>query len=292
MQALIGAHPRIAAPPEIGFFGRVFAHRDSLGDLADDDVLRQVVAVALDRETLVEAGFNADRVFERARAGPRTYAGLFAAIMADFAERQGKPRWCEKTPLQPAPWIWEQFPTAQLVHIVRDPRDSIASHAKLPWEVPDPVTLARKWRDFTAETMRVGAQRGPSSYLRIRYEDLAREPVDALSTVGTFLGETFDAAVVNDPERRRSTVMPVATGWLGKVLEPISAPEEGRWRTTLPRGVQLRIAPVLAPLLTPLGYPTPSKRETVAGRAINVLRSPPELGRRLAVRGLARLRRR
>jgi hypothetical protein len=289
LQALIGAHPRIAAPPEIGFFGRVFASRETWGDLADDAVLRRVIAAALDRETLMEAGFDAERVYERARSGPRTYAGVLTAIMRDFADQRAKPRWCEKTPLQPAPWIWEQFPTAQLVHIVRDPRDSVASHSKLPWDVPDPVTLARKWRAFTEEAIRTGADRGPSSYVRIRYEDLARDPAAVLPQVFSFLGEEFDAGVVTDVERRRSTVMPVATGWLGKVLEPITPPTEGAWRDNLPRVAQLRIAPIVGPLLAGLGYPPPSSGEAAAGRTLNAVSTPVGAGRAIAsrVRGLS-----
>jgi LPS sulfotransferase NodH len=289
LQALIGAHPRIAAPPEIGFYGRVFARRNTWGDLSDDAVLRRVVAAALDRETLMQAGFDAGRVYERARAGARTYAGVFAAIMDDFAAQHDKPRWCEKTPLQPAPWIWEHFPPAQLVHIVRDPRDSVASHSKLPWDVPDPVTLARKWRAFTREAMRAGAAREPTSYLRIRYEDLAREPAAVLPQVFSFLGEDFDAGVVTDVDRRRSTVMPVATGWLGKVLEPITPPAEGAWRDTLPRAAQLRMAPIVGPLLARLGYPPSTSGEAAAGRALNAVRAPLDAGRTVArrLRGLS-----
>ena len=290
LQALVGAHPRIGAPPEIGFFARVWARRGSLGSLVDDAVLRRVVELALDRQTLVEAGFDSGRVFDRARAGDRTYAGVLDAIMRDFAERHGKARWCEKIPLQAASLIWEHFPSAQLVHIVRDPRDSVASHSKLPWETPDPVTLARKWRDFTAEAIREGALRGPSSYLRIRYEDLAGDPVAVLTQVFSFLGEDFDAAVVTDADRRRSTVMPVATGWLGKVLEPISPAVEGAWRDNLPRSAQLRIAPVVNRLLVGLGYPASTRAETVGGWALNAAMAPVVAGRRFSARVSHRLR--
>jgi hypothetical protein len=239
---------------------------------------------------LVEAGFDSERVYELARAGDRTYAGVLDAIMRDFAQRHGKARWCEKTPLQGAPLLWEQFPSAQLVHIVRDPRDSIASHSKLPWETPDAVTLARKWRDFTAEAIRAGAVRGPSAYLRIRYEDLARDPVAVLTQVFSFLGEDFDAAVVTDSDRRRSTVMPAATGWLGKVLGPITPPEEGAWRDNLPRSAQVRIAPIVNPLLGGLGYPASARTESIGGWALNAVTAPVAAGRRLSARVSRRVR--
>src|SRR3954466_3748822 len=83
LQALIGAHPRIGAPPEVDFYGRVWVRRREFGDLSDDAVLKSVIDFALDRRTLQEAGFDSSRVYARARAGARTYAGVLDAIMAD-----------------------------------------------------------------------------------------------------------------------------------------------------------------------------------------------------------------
>lgn len=291
LHALIGAHPRIAAPPEIDFYGRVWAHRDRWGDLTNEGALRRILEDVFDRPTLREAGFTVESVFDKARDAPRTYAGLFGAIMADFADRNGKPRWCEKTPLQPPWWLWEQFPTAQLVHIVRDPRDSIASHEALPWETPGPAALARKWRSFTAQAMHDGEQRGPSAYLRIKYEELAADPSVWLAAVFAFLGEDFDPGVLDDPERRRATVMPVASRWLGKVLEPIKAPREGAWRENLSRLAQIRVAPVLAPLLPQFGYAPSPTAQVLGGRIVNALAAPVEAATSQAGRVRGRLHR-
>src|SRR5881628_2752506 len=76
LQSLLGAHPRIAAPPEMHFARRIVQFQDYWGDLADDAVLRTVVAKTLDLPALAKSGFDLDRVYERAQRGPRTYAGV------------------------------------------------------------------------------------------------------------------------------------------------------------------------------------------------------------------------
>ena len=43
LQSLLGAHPRIAAPPEMHFVFRVAALADYFGDLADDDNLARAL---------------------------------------------------------------------------------------------------------------------------------------------------------------------------------------------------------------------------------------------------------
>src|SRR4051812_43294899 len=126
-QSLIGAHPQIAAPPEMHYFSRVVLHRWHWGDLSDDAEVRRVVAAAVGTPRLDNCGFDVDRIVERARSGPRTLGGVLDAIMTDFAVREGKQRWCEKTPLQSARFIWAELPTAQIVHVIRDPRETLAS---------------------------------------------------------------------------------------------------------------------------------------------------------------------
>jgi Sulfotransferase family len=125
LQSLLGAHPCIAAPPELHFILRVAYFADYFGDLADDDNLRRALGEALNPpvDILTECGFDEDALFERARSGERTYAGLFAAMLEDYTERNGKQRWAEKTPSQRPDDIYNLFPDALVVHIVRDPRD-------------------------------------------------------------------------------------------------------------------------------------------------------------------------
>ncbi|MEA2124455.1 MAG: hypothetical protein QOI80_1237, partial [Solirubrobacteraceae bacterium] len=77
LQALLGAHPRIAAPPETYFLFRVAQHAAYLGDLADDANLDRALREALDVPggLLEEAGFDHARVLARAARGPRPDAG-------------------------------------------------------------------------------------------------------------------------------------------------------------------------------------------------------------------------
>ena len=49
--------------------------------------------------------------------------------MDELARKEGKPRWAEKTPgnIAHIDRIWKAWPDAQIVHIIRDPRDIFAS---------------------------------------------------------------------------------------------------------------------------------------------------------------------
>src|SRR4051812_20421534 len=270
LQSLIGAHPRIAAPPELFFGRRIVQFADMWGDLNDDAVVRRIVDETLSLPNLADSGFDAERVFERARGGPRTYGGILDAVMSDYAERQGKQRWSEKSPMQRSRGIWIFNPDAQVVHIVRDPRATVASNMAKLGGWPDLLSTADAWRTFTLNNIADGAERGPSHYLRIRYEDLARSPRHVMNIVFTFLGEDFDPEYVEDPERRRSSVGVKRDLWQAAVLKPIEAPDEDAWRKVLSPVARVRLQASVAGMLTTLGY-RPVPRSTVTlGHVLNI----------------------
>jgi hypothetical protein len=286
IHSLIGAHPRIAAPPEMHYFVRIVRHWRYWGDLSDDANLRRVIDAAVNTPKFVNCGFDADRIFARAKPTPRSYGDIFDAIMHDFATNEGKQRWCEKTPLQSARFIWQELPEAQVVHVVRDPRESLASGLELTGG-HDPSGNARLWRNFTTGNIRGGAERGSRYYLRIRYEDLARDPQAVMGVVFAFLGEEFDGTAVTDIDRRRAALPPVVVPWQAKILEPIKAPEEGAYRSRMNWHQRARIAAIVGDMLPSLGYLPPQLSTVALGRALNIATKPRDYLRRRRVRSAA-----
>jgi len=61
--------------------------------------------------------------------------GFVEELFAGVAVAQGKQTWCEKTPFNvlSAPFLWELFPEATVVHIMRHPVAVVASHLHQPW---------------------------------------------------------------------------------------------------------------------------------------------------------------
>ncbi|MFD2082687.1 Sulfotransferase family protein [Actinopolymorpha cephalotaxi] len=73
----------------------------------------------------------------------RTYVDeLFTAGAADH----GKETWCEKTPnnLLATALLWDLFPEARIVHIVRHPVQVAASHLSMDW-APDDIEGVCNW---------------------------------------------------------------------------------------------------------------------------------------------------
>ena len=258
LQGLLGAHPRIAGPPEMHFILRVAYFADYFGDLADDANLRRALHEALNppARLLEECGFDEDAVFDRARSGPRTYASLFAAIMDDYAERNGKVRWSDKTPSQRPDDIYSLFPDALIVHIIRDPRDVVASNLALPWQRRRAAAIASDLQRFTFESIERGRRAGRSHYFQVRYEDLVTEPEMVLRLACDFIGEDYDERMP-DPSRRNAALVPSAT-WQAQAAQAI-APAESKWRKRLGALDRVRVQAITESQLDQFGYDSPSR---------------------------------
>jgi hypothetical protein len=268
LQSLLGAHSRIAAPPEMHFIFRIVRLASVYGDLANDENMRRALHDTLNppaRAYYASTGFDEERIFRRAHEGERTMRGLLAAVLDDFAQQHGKARWAEKTPGQRASDALKLFPEAQIVHIVRDPRDAISSALTMPWTREDAATLADQWRTFTIDNSRCGLLAGPARVLQLRYEDLARDPDAALRMVMHFLGESFEPDAIGDAERRRGSA---ETPWQQRVLDPVSAVEEGTWRSKLSRRDQFIVQALLHRELAAFGYAPASRRAIALGTVL------------------------
>jgi hypothetical protein len=283
LQALIGSHPRIATPPEMHFLARVASYRELYGEPTEDAVLREVIrqVVRPGYPILDECGFDSEAIFQRLQRGPRTYAAVLDAVMTDFMQARGKQRWCEKTPWQRPSLIWHHFPDARVLHIVRDPRDVVASSLAMPsGPFPDGASTARAWRLFAERSLQDGAFKGPAHYLQVRYEDLTKDPTAVLSLVFAFLGEDFDPSILNNREQRATAVPSMVRSLHGRVLEDVVPAPQGQWREKLGVVDRLRIAPIVAPMLAGLAYEQSRTTTVIAGAVLNALHSPIDVVRR------------
>ena len=280
LQSMLGAHPAIAAPPETYFVFRIAALRAYYGDLSDDDNLRRVLHDTIHPPLPLLAGLGLDegRLFEVACTRSRDYATVLDVVMSEIAHQWGKRRWSDKSPGQPAHAVLAMFPHAQVVHIVRDPRDVIASSLETPWTSGSARQIARQWRHFTLACLRTGVESGPRRYLMVRYEDLTREPEVVLRRICHFLDEAFHPHMLDPEERRQSgTVTAAAAPWQARALNPVTSDRQGRYARVLTPWQRASVASVVRGELAALGYEPARSRTVAVGAVVNAARAVEDL---------------
>lgn len=188
LRMALGAHPAISLTRRTRMWDRFFGR---FGDLRDPANLERCLATMLCDPGVQQLAPDERRVRQELADGPPTYAHLFALLHQHHAERAGSRRWGDQLGgiERFADPIFAAFPSARMVHMVRDPRGRPspgrgrrrARTAKLGWE------LARWLRSVELATR--NQRRHPDGYLIVRYEVLAHHPADTLEAVCSFIGE-------------------------------------------------------------------------------------------------------
>ncbi len=129
------------------------------------------------------------------RSMPRELASVIDTAIRYFAEKEGKHRWAEKTPMHALhiAALGRMFPSARFVHVMRDGRDSAASFHRR-WRRTPELTIHR-WKTVVREARRQGKPLG-DRYFELRYEDLTLEPEVWMERVCGFLGLGYCEAVL------------------------------------------------------------------------------------------------
>ncbi|MGH2382324.1 MAG: sulfotransferase family protein [Candidatus Limnocylindria bacterium] len=195
LYALLASHPGVAMTRRTNWW-TYFDGR--FGDLAEDVNFERCLAAMMRYRRHRKLEPDADRLRTEFRAGERSYCRLFALLEEHHAERVGKPRWGDKSlhTERYAERVFECFPDARILHMVRDPRDRYASALK-------------RWRSnrggvgsATAAwiaSVRLGERnqaRYPNQFRIVRYETLANDPEATLRDLCAFVDEPYEPAML------------------------------------------------------------------------------------------------
>ncbi len=197
LRLMLDAHPQLAIPPETHFLPEVIAAFKE-GRSAPEDVLEVMTA----NRRWPDFELEPEAVLERLRAAaPLAGPGdAFRAFYAFYAEREGKPRWGDKTPGYATKMrrIWRALPEARFIHMIRDGRDVALSLERRKSGLST-KEVANRWSHRIRKTRR-GAEILPH-YLEIRYEDLVTDVEAVLRKVSAFIELEFDPAMLSYHER-------------------------------------------------------------------------------------------
>lgn len=195
LRVILDRSSSIAIPDE-SFFVPLLARRHRRTVDAErflDDVARI--------PTIRAWGLRPEDVAPRIRPGMAT-GDAIAAIFEAYAERAGKPRWGDKTPMymRHLGLLERLFPDAQYVHLVRDGRDAALSFVEMPegtfsrtWAHPTtPAQFACLWAKEVSDARAVGQRVGIARYHEVRYEELVGDPEAVVVGICAFAGLAFE----------------------------------------------------------------------------------------------------
>ena len=254
LQAMIASHPCVSTGPETHFF-------EAIAPLIDFYQKPRPRPDGL-KEYLSEEEFWEEIV------------NLFHRIVSNVPPPKRKPYFfLEKTPQHVfyIDIILRCFPEAYFIHLIRDPRDVVASilRAAKTWGkgwFPDSATIAAElWKRSVLEAKKIPKKiKNPERFFELRYEDLKADTPGKLAAIFDWLGLEYDNTLVQNITVHNELKKVKAKGQFpavnfprksGKITEPKEFFGTGkRDKKDLSILQKLQVENICADLLVSMGY--------------------------------------
>jgi hypothetical protein len=196
LYALLASHPNIAMTRRTNLWTFFY---DRFGDLSQTANLDRCLDVMRHYKRLLVLEPDFDRLrSEFLQQSERTYARLFALFEQQYAERQGKPRWGDKSlsTERYADEIFAAYPAAKIIHIIRDPRDRYASALTRWKKIRGKIGAGTAIWLSSMDSGKRNQRHYPDRYTILRYETLAAHPESTLREICAFIGEEYTPAML------------------------------------------------------------------------------------------------
>ena len=277
LRLMLDAHPEMAIPPETHFVPSLIkaTRKSGVSCVEAHGIVtghRQWGDFNLDSAELLRRYCDLERV------DPESTIRAFFEL---YAEREGKPRWGDKTPnyVRRMKQIENWIPEARFVHMIRDGRDAALSRFKRVLKDPPPMaTVAERWVK-KIEGAREDAK--DLHYIEVQYEELVRDTETQLRRVSEFLELPWDDTMLRYYERAEDRLAEMhrdLPGEEGKPLRPADHRKEAhvltskppdasrlaRWKEEMDPRDNAAFEGVAGPLLRELGYDVIAEREPAA----------------------------
>jgi len=265
LRNMLNRHPSLAICGETHFDHYVYKRRRAFGDLSNLENRQRLVNEYLSVQRIRRLGLDVPSLREKLVREATSYPALFAGVAGSYAASVGKERWGEKTPQHAriAELLCEWFPGAAILHIVRDPRDAVASLQRMPWAPNSVIRNARNWLACNVAARKSSHRR---EYLLVRYETLVAQPERELARICGHLDEDYVPAML---AADHSGLAPAP--WTRRAHEPVTVARVGTWQEELTARDAALIEWVVGPHLQSFGYPrvagAPSIRSVLRGLA-------------------------
>lgn len=125
-------------------------------------------------------------------------AKFFSSFKIDYAKKQNKKRWADKTPSYTVhlDFIYKLFPDCQFIHIIRDGRDVVKSHQER-WGYRWAIKANYIWNKHVTTARNFGQTLPAEQYMEVHYEDLVRQPESTAKSIFNYLQEPWDSGILD-----------------------------------------------------------------------------------------------
>jgi len=190
---------RYKAPFETQFIPKYYHKLESYGDIKEFSNFSTLLKEILSERAVMQWKLDLDlNDFFKSFGENITYARMVDRLCAMKHKNNNDGYWGEKTPwyLNELDNIYQLFPDAKYIYIVRDGRDVALSLLEKEWGPNNIYACATYWKSLNGPNPVLDKLRKSGQLLELRYEDLLDDTERYIQEFYEFLGEPYNNEMV------------------------------------------------------------------------------------------------
>jgi len=241
LRLILNAHSRIAIPDELIYWNTYMAGKrvetwrnPDLSTIAYTRFVQDFLEKRSDSLPGIDVATLEQRILQSEQKDLRE---PYRLTLEAWVQHHGKKRWGEKTPgnLFFADVLYEMFPSARFIYMVRDPRAGVASMQRVKLFPDDVIFNALNRRKHATTGRQILETNVPANQrTTVRYEDLVATPEPVVQRLCDFLQEPYEPEMLRFHRNAEQYMTPEASdSHNAAATRPISKKQAEKWRTEL-----------------------------------------------------------
>ena len=182
------------APFETQFITKYYKRIAGYGDLSEYNNFEKLINDILSERAVMQWGLKLDiKQFFAQCSDSYSYANVVDRLCLLGRGDSSALNWGDKTPhyLGDVDILYELFPEAKYIYIVRDGRDVALSLLRKPWGPNNIYSAAKYWVLLNSQAEVLKRMRDGGTFMQLRYEDLVNDTQNYLDALCEFTHSSY-----------------------------------------------------------------------------------------------------
>jgi len=239
LRLILHSHANIAIPPQTKFIKKVYKRRLFFGNLSKLNNRSKILKWFSDNHNnktkIIDLGLDSSDIQNEIIKSGNSLGSILSTIFKLYSKQNNKIRWGDKHPyyIKYLDQLFKLFPDAQVIHIVRDGRDAVASLKSMPWWKNNSIYSMLNWQEAIISGRKAKFKYGSDQFIEIRYEDIIDDPEKNIEILCNFLVEEFLPKMLEFYKIADTVVPDYKMEWHSETKLNINSKKIGRWQTDL-----------------------------------------------------------
>ena len=239
LRLILHSHANIAIPPQTKYIKKIYKRRLFWGNLSKHKNRNKIIKWFYNNHNkktkIIDLGLNPNDIKSEMIKSGNSLGAILSTIFQLYSSQQNKSRWGDKHPyyIKYLDQLFELFPDAQVIHIIRDGRDAVASLKSMLWWKNNSIYSMFNWQEAILNGKKAKLKYSSDQFTEIRYEDIIEEPEKNIKKLCYFLEENFSPNMLDFYKIAGTAVPDYKMDWHSDTKQQMNSKKIGRWQNDL-----------------------------------------------------------